>query len=96
MKKINFNIQLLTILFIALIAITKSQVNLEKNNLKNKNKINLNKNKTFNKRKLDFTDGYFDDLKFYFDFNNFDLKFPEEWTNGNKNLIKNAIKLQGF
>jgi len=91
MRKINFNILLLTIFFIALITITNCQVNFGKNNLKNKNKNNLNKNKNINKRKLDLTDGKFEDLKFYFDFKNFDMKFPEEWSAGNKNLIKNAI-----
>ena len=87
MRKINLNIQLLSILFIILITITNCQENSGKNNLKNKQNLN--------KRKLDLTDGEFDDLKFYFDFKNFDQKFPSQWTTENKNLIKNAINKAG-
>ena len=94
MKLINICFQLLTIIVIVLIAFTKCQVNSGKNNSKNKHKLNKN-NTNFNKRKLDLTDGRFDDLKFYFDFKNFDKYFPIEWATEKKNLFTNAIKKAG-
>ena len=57
-----------------------------KNNTKRKLELNLD---------LSEEKGHFENLKFFYDFKNFEQHFPTDWTSAQKTLIINSIKKAG-
>ena len=57
-----------------------------KYNIKRKLELNLN---------LSEDKGRFEDLKFFYDFKNFEKYFPADWTSSQKTLFINSIKKAG-